>query len=304
LVTAYATDKTICQICGRGADIDRHHVIPRGMGGSKNPAVLSEENLISLCRTCHRNIHEGGWSLERSPDGLRVVNSRTGSEVMRRRYDSSFDASAFLALMDRLESSLSQALSVIPYLDDEQLVAAFRDSRSLGRKSWVLQAAILHEAQKRSIHGDRSLEAIARRFEVSLRQAQKYALVWSLFFERNGDGSSSEETIDSDGAKNVNVDAFLLDEPSWYLVAASESPDPRRWLAYAQDKKAENAGYSISEFRREIQRAVQADGSAIHAPARKPVAVAPRINWSCPWVKPYCSRSGLPVPAEQCRCEA
>jgi hypothetical protein len=298
------TDETTCQICGHGTGVDRHHVVPRGMGGSKDPAVLSEENLISLCRTCHRNIHEGGWSLERSDGGLRVVDSRTGSEVMRRRYDSSFDASTFLGLMGRLESSLSRALELIPYLDDEQLVEAFRDSRSLGRRSWILQAAILHEAQKRSIYGDRSLEAIARRFEVSLRQAQKYALVWSLFFERNGDGSSSEETIDSDGVKNVNVDAFLLDEPSWYLVAASESPDPRRWLAYAQDKKAERPGYSISEFRREIQRAVQADGSAIHKPVREVVTVSPPINWNCPWVKPYCTRSGLPVPAEQCRCEA
>jgi hypothetical protein len=301
---APATDETICQICGHGTGVDRHHVVPRGMGGSKDPVVLSEENLISLCRSCHRNIHEGGWSLERSADGLRVVNSRTGSEVMRRRYESSFDASAFLGLLGRLESSLSQALELIPYLDDEQLVAAFRDSRSLGRRSWVLQAAILHEAQKRSIHGDRSLQAIANKFEVSLRQAQKYALVWSLFFERSDDNAASGETIEADSAKDVNVDAFLLDEPSWYLVAASESPDPRRWLAYAQDKKAERPGYSISEFRREIQRAVQADGSAIHKPVREVVTVEPPINWTCPWVKPYCTRSGLPMPAEQCRCEA
>jgi hypothetical protein len=103
------------------------------MGGSKDPAVLSEENLISLCRSCHQNIHEGGWSLERSADGLRVVDTRTGSEVMRRRYDPSFDAATFLGLIGRLESSLSQALELIPYLDDEQLVEAFRDSRSLGR---------------------------------------------------------------------------------------------------------------------------------------------------------------------------
>jgi HNH endonuclease len=293
-----------CEVCGKGANIDRHHVVPRGMGGSKDPAILSEENLISLCRSCHRNIHEGGWSLERSDAGLRVVDSRTGSEVMRRLHDSAFDASTFLGLLGRLESSLSQALELIPYLDDEQLVEAFRDSRSLGRRAWVLQAAILHEAQKRSIYGDRSLEAIARKFEVSLRQAQKYALVWGLFFERSGDSTSSEETIDADRSESVNVDAFLLDEPSWYLVAASESPDPRRWLAYAQDKKAERSGYSISDFRREIQQAVQADGSTIREPAREAVMAAPQINWTCPWVKPYCTRSGLPLLAEQCHCEA
>jgi hypothetical protein len=106
--------ETLCEICGNGANVDRHHVIARGMGGSKDPAVLSEENLISLCRTCHRNIHESGWSLERSADGLRVVDNRTGSEVMRRLRDSAFDASTFLGLMGRLESSLSDALELIP----------------------------------------------------------------------------------------------------------------------------------------------------------------------------------------------
>jgi hypothetical protein len=279
-----------CQICGKGANIDRHHVIPRGMGGSKDPEVLSENNLISLCRSCHRKIHEGGWSLERSADGLRVVDSRTGSEVMRRRYDSSFDASAFLALMGRLESSLSQALELIPYLDDEQLVEAFRDCQSLGRRSWVLQAAILHEAQKRSVYGDRSLEAISRRFEISLNMAEKYARVWRTFF--------------GEGKEIFNVEEIFLSEPSWYVVAATESPDPNRWLAYAQDKKAERPGYSITEFRRDIQQALRADGSAIHKPVREVVTAAPQINWTCPWVKPYCMRSGLPVPAEQCRCEA
>ena len=94
-------------------------------------------------------------------------------------------------------------------------------------------------------------------------------------------------------------------KPSWYLVAASESPDPRRWLAYAQDRKAEDPRYSISEFRREIQQAVRADGSTIDAPTPRDVAmVAPPINWTCPWMKPYCTRSGLPVAAEECRCEA
>ncbi len=288
---AHPIDDAICQICGHSPGVDRHHVIPRGMGGSKDPAVSSEKNLITLCRSCHQNIHEGGWSLERSDDGLRVVDSRTGSEVMRRRHDSDFDASTFLALMDRLEASLSEALELIPYFDDEQLIEAFRDCQSLGRRSWILQAAILHEAQKRSVYGDRSLEAIARRFEISLSMAEKYARVWLTFF--------GEE-----GKEIFNVEEIFLSEPSWYVVAATESPDPHRWLAYAQDKKAERPGYSISEFRREIQQAALADGSTIHAPPREVATVAPRINWTCPWVKPYCTRSGLPVPAEQCRCEA
>ncbi len=31
---------------------------------------------------------------------------------------------------------------------------------------------------------------------------------------------------------------------------------------------------------------------------------APRIPWDCPWVKPYCTRSGKPVLAEESHCEA
>jgi hypothetical protein len=163
----------------------------------------------------------------------------------------------------------------------------------------------LYEAQRRSVYGDRSLEAIARRFETSLRQAEKYALVWRLFFARDGqNGEHEKATPEPIESETVNVDAFSLEEPSWYVVAATESPEPQRWLAYAQDKKAESPRYSISDFRGDIQQAAGADIRVLEertAPAPGP---APRIPWDCPWVKPYCTRSGKPVLAEDCRCEA
>jgi hypothetical protein len=288
-----------CELCKKTQHLDRHHVVPRRMGGSKDPAVDTEDNLLLLCRNCHGSIHEGGWELERSPQVLRLVDRRTGQEIMRRLQASDFDASSFFQLLNVMDGSLADALTQVPYLDDEQLVEAFRASRSLGKRSWLLQAAILYEAQRRSIYGNRSLEAIARRFETSLRQAEKYALVWRLFF-------ASDEAEGSDGreAKNVNVDAFSLEEPSWYVVAATESPEPQRWLAYAQDKKAESPRYSISDFRREIQQAAGADIRVLEEPRPQPPEPAVRIPWECPWVKPYCTRSGKPVLAEDCRCEA
>ena len=73
-----------CEICGTNRTLDRHHVVSRGMGGSKNPEVHSDENLTTLCRQCHRNIHEGGWVLERAAGLLRVIDVSTGHEVMRR----------------------------------------------------------------------------------------------------------------------------------------------------------------------------------------------------------------------------
>ena len=88
------------------------------------------------------------------------------------------------------------------------------------------------------------------------------------------------------------------------MVAATESPEPQRWLAYAQDRKAENPRYSLSNFRREIQQAVGADIRVLEERTPQPPDPATRILWNCPWVKPYCTRSGRPVPADECRCEA
>jgi hypothetical protein len=282
---------TACEICGSNKDLDRHHVGSRGMGGSKNPAVHADANIITLCRNCHRNIHEGGWELQRSQDVVRVVDCRTGQEVMRRAQSSNFDPSTFFQLLNSMDHSLVEALTVIAYLDDDQLIEAFRASRSLGKRAWMLQAAVLHEAQRRSIHGDRSVEAIARAFEISLNMAEKYARVWREFF----DTESKTEFF--------NVEEFLFDEPSWYVVAATESPEPRRWLAYAQDRKAEDPRYSISVFRSEIQRAVGAAATAIESELTNPTALAERVVWDCPWVNPYCTRSGRPAPAHECPCE-
>jgi len=269
------------------------------MGGSKSLAVHADGNLITLCRTCHRNIHEGGWELHRSQDLLQVVDRRTGKEVMRRARAQDFDPSALFQLLNVMDNSLVMALSLIVYLDDDQLVELFRASRSLGRRAWMLQAAVLHEAQRRSIYGARSLEAIARRFEISVRQAEKYALVWRLFFA----SESPDEGNGQADKENVNVDVFSLEEPSWYIVAATESPEPRRWLAYAQDRKAEDPRYSISAFRSDIQQAIGEAATVIESEPVNPAAFAGRTMWDCPWVKPYCRRSGRPIAADECPCE-
>src|SRR2546425_9174704 len=178
-----------CLICSSSREVDRHHLVPRRMGGSRDKQVHAQSNLTTLCRRCHRNIHEGGWVLQRASGLLRVIDVSTGHEVMRRFNTRDFDCASFFVFLARLERSLNEAVGVIPYLDDEQLVEAFRASRGFGKRSWVLQAAILYEAQRRSIYGDRSMEAIARRFEISLRQAEKDASVWRLFFPTEDGGA-------------------------------------------------------------------------------------------------------------------
>jgi len=252
----------VCQICGDSRALEQHHIQAKGMGGSKAPATEASENKITVCRACHHNLHEGGWLLQRSEDELRVVDGGTGELVMRRLYDKSFDASTFLHQLTRAESSLEQLVKDVPFLTDDQLVEVFASARSLGKRAWVIQAAILYEAQQRSVYGDHSLEAIARRFDISVRQAQKYALVWQLYF-RDG----------------VNVGAILLNEPSWYIVAASESSDPEFWLGHAQDRKAQDPRYSIAEFRQDIHLGKESIEAGIETP------VPP-----CPWQTTYCEK--------------
>ena len=48
-----------CEICGNVRILDRHHVIPKRMGGRKDSAIHDEGNLMALSRSCHRNMHEG-----------------------------------------------------------------------------------------------------------------------------------------------------------------------------------------------------------------------------------------------------
>jgi hypothetical protein len=286
----------ICSICSSRRDIDRHHVVPRRMGGSRDEQVHAQSNLLTRCRRCHRNIHEGGWVVTRSETELRVTDTRTGTEVMRRIYGQGFDAGAFLAGFSQIELVLGEGLGSIGFLDDEQLVEAFRNSRTVGKKAWLVQAAILHEAQRRSVYGEGMLVGIARQFEIGVRQAEKYALVWGTFFEDNDTREAAEGATNS-----VNVDAIFLGEPSWYVVAATESPAPHKWLAYAQDRKAENPRYSISDFRSDIHSAhpeivedLISGDAADHKRQRW---------WRCPWVQPFCTRNGRPIPVEECGCD-
>ena len=187
-----------CEICGTISGLDRHHVVPKRMGGTRDPAIHDDANLMTLCRQCHRNLHEARWELIRSPEGIQVIDKGTGEQVMRRLKNPDLDLSSLFQILNLAEDSLERLHEALPYFTDEQLVEAFSYACSFGKRSWLIQAAILYEAQQRSTYGEHTLEAIARRFEIGLRQAQKYALAWKVFFARNGE------------EENVNIDAILI----------------------------------------------------------------------------------------------
>ena len=96
-----------------------------------------------------------------------------------------------------------------------------------------------------------SVEAIARRFDIAYRTAAEYIQVYETFFK------------DEEGPReSANVRSFQLDEPSWYLVAV-HADDPHFWLGHAQDRKAQDARYSIAEFREDIGWGKEASESRI-----------------------------------------
>ena len=131
---------TECEICGTVHNLDRHHVIPKRMGGRDDPAIDDPTNLMTICRGCHQKIHRGTWTIQRSPELLRVTEQRTGDQVMRRHYDQCLDAPAVLHLLNIAEGSLSTVLESIPYLSDDQLVEVFGYLRDIGKRSWLIKA--------------------------------------------------------------------------------------------------------------------------------------------------------------------
>lgn len=48
-----------CRHCGRGDMLDPHHVIFRSAGGSN-----ACNNLLTLCRKCHNDVHDGRLLIE------------------------------------------------------------------------------------------------------------------------------------------------------------------------------------------------------------------------------------------------
>lgn len=57
-------DREVCKMCGAkgsyGDELEVHHIIPRGEGGSHHPL-----NLLTLCKHCHHSRVHGGPKLLR-----------------------------------------------------------------------------------------------------------------------------------------------------------------------------------------------------------------------------------------------
>lgn len=84
--------KNYCQCCGCWSEmIDRAHIKSKGSGGSNEP-----NNILLLCRLCHRNQHDHGWKrmIDEYPNlgtlldekGFELVNE-FGIDRLRRKHE-------------------------------------------------------------------------------------------------------------------------------------------------------------------------------------------------------------------------
>src|ERR1041384_2573851 len=99
-----------CQICGAIHHLDVHHIVSRGMGGSSRPEIEDASNKITICRSCHTEITDHRWNLERTPTQLVVTNVMTGKVIARRLYEPTFEASAFFQNLNVLDLQLENVL--------------------------------------------------------------------------------------------------------------------------------------------------------------------------------------------------
>lgn len=56
----YDRDEGMCVVCGRPG-LPEAHYIPRSKGG-----LGIEQNVVTLCRTCHRDMDQGFWEVSAS----------------------------------------------------------------------------------------------------------------------------------------------------------------------------------------------------------------------------------------------
>jgi hypothetical protein len=267
-----------CAVCGAVRQLEVHHIEPRGMGGSSRPEIEADANQVVLCRSCHGQITEHRWHLDRSSDQLAVTDMATGELLVRRRFQPGFSASTYFGELQSLEQGFDGLLRGIPYLEDDQLVELFLQLRGFHQRSWVVQAAICWEAKQRSVYGERAWEAMGKSFGIGWRQAYNLARVWETFFH----GRETEFCI--------QMHSSPLDEVTWYVVAC-ETDNPPFWLAYAEDRKAECPGYTVADFKEEIRAAgAHTDEDACSSDERT----------RCRWLRVYCAKLERVVTPGRC----
>ena len=101
-------DNYTCQHCKnkhKDSNLDVHHIIFRSNGGSDEP-----ENLITLCRTCHKDLHNGKIKLKvkgKNKGKLRFATqmNETRSQLLK-YYPEAVETFGYITKINRMENNL------------------------------------------------------------------------------------------------------------------------------------------------------------------------------------------------------
>lgn len=101
-------DNYTCQYCKnkrKDSNFDVHHIIFRSNGGSNEP-----ENLITLCRTCHKDLHNGKIKLKVNGKNKGTLRFATQMNEIRsqllRHYPEAIETFGYITKINRMKNNL------------------------------------------------------------------------------------------------------------------------------------------------------------------------------------------------------
>lgn len=93
-------DNYTCQYCGKkNCQLQTHHIIYRSRGGSDD-----ENNMITLCKECHKGVHDGTILLDKKPKKMKLKHA-THMSIIRsrllRKYPDAIETFGFVTSENR-----------------------------------------------------------------------------------------------------------------------------------------------------------------------------------------------------------
>ena len=263
-----------CENCGTTRNAEVHHIEPRRMGGSRRPEIEAPSNKAVLCRSCHTQITEQRWRLDAptasswSPKWRRERSSPAASSTPTSGRRSTSTSSTFWR-----PASTPSSRGSIPHGRPAR--------RPLVLLSWP-RPARLESPGGNPVGGQ--AEKRLRGPGLGSHGAQlRHRLAAGV------QPSSSVGGLLQGGGGHIlqSIAKLTLEEATWYVVAAG-ADNPHFWLAYAEDRKAENPAYTTSDFREEI---------GWRGRSRKDFCAARWGKPSCRWLRDLLHEAGADRPA-------
>jgi N6-L-threonylcarbamoyladenine synthase len=220
-----ASDNYTCQCCkGKHKDtnLEVHHKIFRSRGGSDDP-----ENLITLCHTCHKSLHEGKINPKFNGKHKGTLNHATQMNFIRiqllKSYPEAIETFGFITKANRLNLNLpkehyidARCISDYPEAThpfDKTVVYYQKKVRCHNRQ--IHKMTIL-KGGKRKLNQAEYLVKGYRLFDKVLYHGEEY-----FIFGRRKSGFFDIRTLDGEKVNKGSISCKklqLLEIPKGYLI--------------------------------------------------------------------------------------